>query len=115
MMIFDALNDANLTIKRAAKVGSVVGDPITHITDLKCMMPMPSGVGRASALQEAQIVNTLTRVYETYLNGHHDIEPGDHAVIDGREYVIRAAAKWDNRAILPTTPITHLTLEELIT
>ena len=114
-MIFAAMARSTLTVKRASNVDGVVGDPVVHISGLKCIPVVPSGVGRASSLAQANVVSTLFLTFETYVVGVHDIEAGDIVSISGIEYNVRGAAVWDSDAALVQDPYMHLTLERIVT
>lgn len=80
--------------KRATIAGGKRQNPTTHLTGLKCTNLYPADAGRAGALVEQGLIQSLVNVYETILLGNVDILPGDLLVVGSDEYVIRAAAAW---------------------
>lgn len=99
-------------ILRAKVASGKRQNPATHLVGLKCTNLFPADSARAGALVEQGILQALTNVYETFLQGNHDIRPGDVLVVDGAQYTVAAVAPWQK----PNSAeyFMHLTVEKIL-
>jgi hypothetical protein len=73
----------------------------------------PADPGRLGELLQRLKLDTPNQMWDTVAIGHPDIRSGDFLVVDGRRFVIRAAAPWTPPA-QTISQFMALTLEEMI-
>jgi hypothetical protein len=98
--------------KRAVIVGGRRENPTEHLTRLRCTRLFPADSGRAGALVERDVIQSIVNVKEVVVMGNHDILPGDRLVYGAEEFVIHGAAPWQR----PTcgTYFMYLTIEKIL-
>lgn len=71
---------------------AVSGAPTVHISSLRCTPLYP--VTTETALRVG--IETPHGVFQVFVGGEHDIEPGDRFILDGKEWPIRRVDPWDD-------------------
>lgn len=91
--------------------------PTTHLAGLKCTQLFPAGTGqgdpgRLGVLVEQGLLQSLANVYEVFVQGSHDIKPGDVLSVNAGQYTVAAAAPWQR----PNSAeyFMHLTVEKIL-
>jgi hypothetical protein len=107
-MSLKPLATATASTKRAQIASGKRGDPVTLLVRLECTPLYPADPGQVNNLLQRLKLETPYNLYETFVMGAHDIQNGDTFVVDGNEYVVRAAATWEPSA---TSAYMHLTVE----
>lgn len=82
--------DQKVDVKRAAMAGGKRGSATLHLRALNATPLQPASPDVSLRLQ----LQTPHQVLETYIVGHHDIQPGDVLVVGDREFTIRGVAAW---------------------
>lgn len=100
------------TILRAKVTAGKRQPPVTHLVGLKCTRLFPADVGRMGALVEQGLLQSLSNVYETFLQGGYDIKAGDVLSVNGGQYTVAAVAPWSK----PNSDeyFMHLTVEKIL-
>lgn len=101
-----------VSTKRATVSGGKRQNPTTYLSGLKCTNLFQADAGRAGALVEQGLIESLVNAFETFVLGNHDIRPGDLLIVSSTEYVIRGAAAWDYPG--GTDYFMHLTVEKIL-
>jgi hypothetical protein len=93
MAAFDRLSTKTATTKRApaATAGKHVGAAVAYLTGLRCT-PLDQVV--PDSMRE-MVVNAPYVPLVTAVHGVYDIREGDVLVVDGVEYAIRVARRFD--------------------
>jgi hypothetical protein len=81
-----------------------------HLSGLKCKTPHAADPIRRNQLMQELKLETLYKLWETFVDGVQDLEAGDLFVLNGKEYLVRAAAPWT----MGPEPFTQVTMEEQI-
>lgn len=86
--------------------------PTTHMVGLKCTNLFAADGGRVGALVEQGLLQSLANVYETFVQGNHDIKAGDVLMVAGIQYTVRDPAIWQK----PNSGeyFMHLTVEKIL-
>jgi hypothetical protein len=104
---FYRLASVTASAKRAVFASGKQGDPVTHVTSLKCTPLDPVSDDAIRRLN----LNTPGQLLETYVEQPVDIIKGDRLVVDGKEYPVRAVAPWVWKP--GETTYLHLVLDDL--
>ena len=82
------------------------------LTGLQCTPFYPADGRRIGELMTQLKLDTLQKVWETFVLGAQDIEAGDRVLVGNRVYLVRAAGPWTPP--VGDEPFTQVSMEEQI-